>query len=763
MVLLREFIVLSVGDLMKRPVGIRTALLVTVSSLTLIPLLTAMMVSMVMFHLNISGRIHQDNQRVAHTVSSAVEQFLVRPVVTLKHIRGDLENGDLLPADMRDHVDKELDEDPLFESVLLVNAAGRLLLMAGPEALKILPTTLHRDFSGSDLFKQVKKTGKIVWSEPFVSLRTGESVISVALPWNGGMITGTLNLSYLCKLVEPTRTASNAYAFIVSPSGRLIAHPDRALLGEKENFVSLPQIMAGFQGTSGTYSFKIGERSVIGTVLPFGQNDWVVVSVQDKAESFAPVYKLEALLGLWVLLVLAAVLFMAFRKIGSITTPLQLLTDSSRQLAEGKLLNETHQLEAYREIHDLYDNFQLMATAVQQREIDLQKKNEELAIIEKELRDQVLEYHRTHEALLTEKNKLESILSCMGEGLSIQNLDLKVQLQNSAHVAMVGKADNKFCYQLYDNQDAPCKNCPVLASIEDGEVHVTLRELKRDNEPCYLEITASPLRNAAGEIVGGIEIVRDVTGRIKDENEIRHLNQVLENRVSERTAELEIANKELESFSYSVSHDLRSPLRHISSFSTILLDEYAAQLDEDGKVYLSRIIAGCEKMGLLIDDLLQLSYISSRELHGLRINLSTIARRIASELGERSPDRIVRFEIAEGLVAFGDERLLEVMLRNLLENAWKYTSRKDDALVEFGCQVSSGRPVYYVRDNGSGFDKNYSDKLFTPFHRLHGAEFEGTGIGLAIVQRIVHRHGGEIWADAVEGEGATFFFTLRSE
>ncbi len=748
---------------MKKPVGIRTALLTTVSFLTLVPLLIAMLASMVIFHFDLSERIHQDNQRVAQTVGSAVEQFLARPVVMLKHIREDIARIEGSIAERKAHVEDELQDDPLFESVQLVDASGRLVLMAGPEAMKILPTSLKHDFSGSELYRQLKKTGKVVWSEPFVSLRTGESVISVALPWQGGMIAGTLNLSYLCKLVEPTRTASNAYAFIVSPSGRLIAHPDRALLGEKEAFVSLPQIMAGFEGTSGTYSFILEGRKVIGTVLPFSQNDWVIVSIQDKGQSFAPVYKMEAIIGFWALLVLGAALFMAYKKIGRITAPLLMLTESSRQLAVGKPLIEPQELNVYREVHDLYDNFQLMVSAVQLREIDLQKKNEELAIIEKQLRNQVDEYYRTHEALLSEKNKLESILSCMGEGLSIQDLDLKVMRQNDAHIAMFGRTLDKYCYQLHDDSSTPCFDCPVRASISDGRNHVALKEFKRDNELHYLEITASPLRNAAGEIVGGIEIVRDVTGRIRAENEIRHLNQALENRVIERTAELEIANKELESFSYSVSHDLRAPLRHISSFSTILMDEHAGQLNGDGKAYLSRIVAGCEKMGLLIDDLLQLSHVSRRELHEIRINLSHIAGRIAAEFQESAPQRHVRFEIADGLEAFGDERLMEVMLRNLLENAWKYTSQKEDILIEFGSRSESGHPVYFVRDNGAGFDNNYADKLFAPFHRLHGAEFEGTGIGLAIVQRIIHRHGGIIWADAIEGEGATFFFTLRSE
>jgi light-regulated signal transduction histidine kinase (bacteriophytochrome) len=190
--------------------------------------------------------------------------------------------------------------------------------------------------------------------------------------------------------------------------------------------------------------------------------------------------------------------------------------------------------------------------------------------------------------------------------------------------------------------------------------------------------------------------------------------------------------------------------------------EYSDRLDEEGKHYLSRIIAGCSKMGLLIDDLLELSQLSRSELKSGQVNLSRIVNNIAASLIEKEPDRKVRFKIEDGLEAYGDERLLEVTLNNLLGNAWKYTSKVDDAVIEFGRTFTGSSPVYFVKDNGAGFDKSYADYMFAPFHRLHGNEFEGTGIGLAIVQRIIHRHGGKVWADAVEGAGATFFFTLKS-
>jgi signal transduction histidine kinase len=745
---------------MKKTFSIRKALLSSVTLLTLLPMLTAVTVSVVMFHLDTSERIRNENVRVAQTVATAVDLFLARPVVMLKQLRDEVDEDS--GADFRNlrHIaNSTLDTDPLFELVQFVDAAGVLVGSAGPVE-ENANLQKKQNFSENELFKRLKKKGAVEWSEPFVSLRTGESVISVAVPWRGGMIAGTMNLSYLCKLVEPTRTSQNAYAFIVSPSGRLIAHPDRALVGEKEKFISIPQITAGFQGTGGTYAFTLVGRKVIGTVLPFSKNEWVIVSVHDKAQSFATLYHLERLLGLLAFAVLAGALFIAYRRVSSITGPLQALSESSRKLAVGEKVADAYNFSVYSEVHELYENFQKMAAAVSQREQTLHERNEELAVAEEELRHQVDEYWRTYDELVTEKVKLESILAGMGEGLCILDRDYRVVLQNAAHRKLVGDAVGRFCYEVYDHGSAICSDCPLKLAFADGMDHVKLRQSKDGDKQLYLEISASPLRNAQNEIVGGIEVVRDVTDRMKVDKEVRRLNQELEERVIERTAELEIANRELESFSYSVSHDLRAPLRHISSFTSLLESDYAARLDKDGQFYLSRIIAGCGKMGLLIDDLLELSQVTRRELRTTRVDLSRIVHSVAAALIESEPQRTVSFRIEDGLVVPGDERLLEVMLNNIIGNAWKYTAQKPEAVIEFACQNIASRPVFFIRDNGAGFDMNCADKLFTPFQRIHGDEFEGTGIGLAIVQRIVHRHGGKIWADAAPGEGATFFFTL---
>ncbi|MDQ4127911.1 MAG: CHASE domain-containing protein [Actinomycetota bacterium] len=225
--------------------------------------------------------------------------------------------------------------------------------------------------------------------------------------------------------------------------------------------------------------------------------------------------------------------------------------------------------------------------------------------------------------------------------------------------------------------------------------------------------------------------------------------------------ELEATNRELEAFSYSVSHDLRAPLRTIDGFSQILQEDYAERLDEEGVDYLGRVRAASKHMAGLIDDLLDLSRVGRRPLSRERVDLSGLVAGILEDLRLSEPGRKVEFVTEEDVAVWADAGLLKVALENLLGNAWKFTSREPEARIEFGVQAGGERPVYYVRDNGAGFDQAYSDKLFGAFQRLHGQEeFEGTGIGLATVARIIHRHGGRVWAEGRVGEGATFYFTL---
>jgi len=258
--------------------------------------------------------------------------------------------------------------------------------------------------------------------------------------------------------------------------------------------------------------------------------------------------------------------------------------------------------------------------------------------------------------------------------------------------------------------------------------------------------------------------IRDLAARNRAERVLREKVADLSRlaaEVSNRTAELEATNRELESFSYAVSHDLRAPLRSIDGFSRILLEDYADKLDDEGKEHLQRVRTASQRMGHLIDDLLKLSHVTRLEMRRSPVNLSAVARDIADDLQRAEPERRVHWSLARDLSAQGDPHLVRAVLENLLGNAWKFTRDRTDARIELGLAEHGGAPAFFVRDNGAGFDLAFADKLFSPFHRLHSVtEFPGNGIGLATVQRIIRRHGGRVWAESELNRGATFWFTL---
>lgn len=297
------------------------------------------------------------------------------------------------------------------------------------------------------------------------------------------------------------------------------------------------------------------------------------------------------------------------------------------------------------------------------------------------------------------------------------------------------------------------ENSPIIGKT------IELEGLRKNGEVFPIELSVGYWHT--GNEIQFTGVIRDITQRKLTESELARHQEQLEELVFERTAALEYANKELESFSYSVSHDLRSPLRSIDGFSLALLEDYSEKFDETGQDYLRRVRDNTQRMGELIDDILKLSRISRFEIQREEINLSRLTENIKDALRNSEPDRQVKWSIEENIYASGDKQLMRILLENLLGNAWKYTGKKSTAEIYFGQQQAENETIYYIRDNGVGFDLKYADKLFGVFQRLHGYnDFEGTGIGLATVKRIIRHHNGRIWAAASVDQGATFFFTL---
>lgn len=282
-----------------------------------------------------------------------------------------------------------------------------------------------------------------------------------------------------------------------------------------------------------------------------------------------------------------------------------------------------------------------------------------------------------------------------------------------------------------------------------------------DGEYRWFISRAHPARDAHGQIIAWFGTSVDIEDNKRAEERISQMNVTLEQRVQQRTAQLEASNRELEAFSYSVAHDLRAPLRAIDGFNQALLEDYGNLLPAQAGELIQRARHASQRMSQLIDDLLNLSRVARAEMRNQRVNLSDIASALVAEMQKNDPERKIVARIEPGITVTGDDRLLRLVMENLIDNAFKFTRNKAEALIEFGSEMRDGQRVLFVRDNGAGFKMEYAGKLFGPFQRLHAAtEYPGTGIGLATVHRILGRHGGRIWPESKEGEGATFYFTV---
>lgn len=298
----------------------------------------------------------------------------------------------------------------------------------------------------------------------------------------------------------------------------------------------------------------------------------------------------------------------------------------------------------------------------------------------------------------------------------------------------------------------------IIASGKPSMAVEMLRQ-RNDGSQVWIELRREAQRSWDGWLI--VTMVRDITERKRAEDEVLRLNADLERRVIKRTAALEAANNELEAFDYSISHDLKAPIRHIDGFSTMLIEEYGDRLDERGRSCLQRIQGAAHRMEQLVDDLLSLSLVSRGEMNRKDVDLSALAQQVCAGLRQVEPGRDVDCVVASGLTAHADAGLMRIVLENLIGNAQKFSAGRSGAKIEFGSVTAESGPVYFVRDNGVGFDAAYADKLFAPFQRLHAQnEFTGTGIGLATVRRIIARHGGKVWAEGVVNQGATIHFTL---
>jgi PAS domain S-box-containing protein len=371
---------------------------------------------------------------------------------------------------------------------------------------------------------------------------------------------------------------------------------------------------------------------------------------------------------------------------------------------------------------------------------------------------------RAEQAIRDRGSRFRALLEAAPDAMVIADAEGRIDLVNAQTEALFGYPRDQLIGQPVEilvperfrsrhvghRQDYLAE--PRMRSMGEG---LELHGRRADGSEFPVAISLSPVETDEGTLI--VSAIRDVSRTKQAEQQIKDLND----RLLRDNNELAAVNRELEAFSYSVSHDLRAPLRAIDGFSQALLEDCGEQLDAAGRGYLTRVRRAAQRMGLLIDDLIKLSRVTRADMRLQDVDLTALALQVVQDLQGRDPERPADFAIAEGLAAHGDARLLQIVLENLLGNAWKFTAGRAPTRIEFGRGESDGEEVFYLRDNGAGFDMAYVDQLFRVFQRLHDSEsFPGTGIGLATVQRIIHKHGGRVWATGEVGKGATFYFTL---
>ena len=730
----------------RRRIGLRARIGLAVTGLCLAGIGLNLYFTLSFWESEYRGQILAQQSRLAAALSASIEEKMKLAhgalIASSTHVpREALADADRAQA----FLDAQHALLSIFDNgIFLVSRHGTLIaespFVAGPDRR-------GRNIAEREYFRQTVATGRPYISKPYVSTHLpGRPAIIMTVPIFddrgelAGVFDGSFDLLGSNALASLSRLAigSSGHVSIADSDGTIITHPDRTRIMTrvpKGANALLDRAMAGYDGSAETVNSA--GVPILTTFRRLKPMNWILGIGYPLEEAYAPLRKAEGYF------ILAAIL-------GSGVALLAVWLLASRLTAS--LSAFAGQVET------------LWKKPPGQRHIDVTG-GYEVEKLAGAFNGMLARLERERQALQLSEQRYRSVVETVVEGIVLQDASGDVIACNSSARRVFGVAMNRPLILgsgnrrlvQEDHSPLPPEQVPPVVALRTGKVQsgVVVGIRGQDGVSSWVLMNSRPMFHPGESTPYAVlTSFADITERKRTTEDMGRLNAELEDRVAARTAELE-------AFSYSVSHDLRAPLRAVSGFSSLLSAEYQERLGEEGRTLLARIVDAAARMGTMINALLELSRLGRAEVVSAQVDLARIAREIESDLRSAEPQRSVEFVVPDALPARGDPALLQVVLQNLLGNAWKYTGKNPDARIELGATTEKDVPVYFVRDNGAGFDPSYMEKLFNPFQRLHTSqEFGGIGIGLATVKRIVERHRGRVWADGAVGKGATFHFTL---
>ena len=629
-----------------------------------------------------------------------------------------------------------------FDDILVLAPDGRVIA-----DFPRVPGRVDASAADRAYFRKLLATHRPVISEPLLGRTTGEPIVQIAVPLLDeqgqmlGALIGVLRLystNFLADLAS-AQVGKTGYFIVLTKESqpRYVIHPDKRRIMQARtnaNNSSVARALGGFEGTVEDFN-DAGTRALF-SYKSLKTTDWLLIALVPTAEAYSPIDDATHRLWLICLVVSLLVVPLVWSLAWLILRPVSTLRDEIDKLRRGGRGYRPVLVAGGDEVGDLTRSFNALMR--------------ERAVAEIKQRD-------TEERLRMITDNLPALIAYV-------DAEQRYLFVNRTFAHWYGRPHHEYLgrgIREVIGEEGYAIAGPMAQRALAGETVTYQRRMHEPGEPRHIETTLVPDRAPEGRVVGLYILINDITAIKHAKDQLHELNAELEQRVHERTAALAYSNQELETFAYSVAHDFRAPLRAMDGYSALLLEEHSAQLAAQGRDYLARIRDSSTRLAHLIDDLLRLVQLAQRKIHPEPVDLSALAAQVVTELRALQPRLWTDVHIAPGMAVIGDRALLIALLRELIGNAWKFTAARDDARIEIGIQAHGAGQAFYVRDNGIGFDMAFAQKVFAPFARLHGSDqFTGTGIGLALAKRIVERHGGRIWAQAEQGQGAMLLFTL---